>query len=271
MFKFRLNIYLFLLAFSLNFNLALASDTAKEKRWAEQITDSIMTGDVHWLIANKQKVMGIFTPAQTEKVIGGIILVHGMGVHPNWSDIILPLRTELPNYGWASLSIQMPILNNDANLNDYLPLFDEASSRLESAIQFLNTKNIKNIAIVSHSLGSLMSVYYLTQKPSNPIQAFVAIGLSSSKFDDKLNSAKALKKLKLPILDLYGSRDLELVIKSAPARLKAAKKSGNKRYYQTEVIGADHFFARMDETLVSKIKSWLNKNAPGIAIIKQRN
>ncbi|MFV2061467.1 MAG: alpha/beta fold hydrolase [Gammaproteobacteria bacterium] len=257
----KLIIYLILIHILFNFRLAQSSDLAKEKRWADQISDSIMTGNATWLKAGKQRFLGIFTPAQTEKTRGGIILVHGIGVHPNWPDVIQPLRTELPDSGWATLSIQMPILNNDATLKDYLPLFKEVPARFEAAIQFLRSNKIDNIVIISHSFGGTMASYYLTQKPDNPIKAFVGIGMSSHNFDDKLNVVKVLGKLKIPILDLYGSRDLELVIKSAPARAKAALKAANKNYSQVEVVGADHFFARMDDSLVSKVKSWLNKNA----------
>ncbi|MFV1983535.1 MAG: DUF3530 family protein [Thiohalomonadales bacterium] len=257
----KLSIYLILLCISLNIRLATGSDLEKEQRWAEQISDSIMTGDATWLTVKKHKFLTIFTPAQTAKTLGGVILVHGIGVHPNWTDVIQPLRTELPESGWATLSIQMPVLKNDAELKEYLPLFDEVPARFESAIQFLGTKKITNIIIVSHSFGGTMTSYYLTQKPNNPIKAFVGIGMSSHDFDDKFNVVKALGKLKLPILDLYGSRDLKLVIQTAPARATAAKIAANKKYSQIEIVGADHFFSRMDESLVSKVKSWLNKNA----------
>ncbi len=265
----KLTIFLILIVIFPIFSNAIASDLDKEKRWAEQISNSIMTGEAQWLTANKLKFMAIYTPSETKKVLGGVILAHGLGVHPNWNDVILPLRSELPNYGWATLSIQMPILTNDAQLKDYIPLFDEVPARFDAAVQFLNNKNINNIVIVAHSLGSVMSVYYLSQKPKKPIQALVAIGMSSLKFDDKLNAVKSLSQLKLPILDLYGSRDLELVIKSATARARAAKRAENRNYSQTEVIGADHFFTQMDKPLISKVRSWLAKHAPGVAIIKQ--
>ncbi|VAW96997.1 hypothetical protein MNBD_GAMMA22-3037 [hydrothermal vent metagenome] len=265
----KTSIFLIIIAIFLNTQNTMASDLAKEKRWAEQITDSIMTGEAQSLTAKKVKFLSIYTPAETNKVLGGVILAHGLGVHPNWNDVILPLRSELPNFGWATLSIQMPILANDAPLKDYLPLFDEVPARLDAAVQFFNSKNITNIVIVAHSLGSVMSVYYLSQNAKTPIQALVAIGMSSQDFNDKLNVVKSLGKLKLPILDLYGSRDLELVIKSAASRARAAKRAGNKNYTQTEVIGADHFFAQQDETLILKVRSWLAKYAPGVAIIKK--
>jgi len=267
--KAKLIILLILIDLLFNFRLAHSSDLAKEKRWADQISDSIMTGNASWLKAGKQRFLGIFTASQIDKNLGGVILVHGTGVHPNWVDIIQPLRTELPNFGWSTLSIQMPILENDAKMEQYLPLFAEVTPRFKAAIKFLNSQNINNIVIVSHSFGGQMSVYYLSQNPANPIKAFVGIGMSSFKLDDKSDIINSIGKLKLPILDLYGSRDLTSVLESAGLRTKAAKEVGKKNYFQSEVIGADHFFAQMNESLVSKVKSWLNKNALASAIAEK--
>jgi len=39
----------------------LASDLDKEKRWADQIVDSILDGDPVWLVADDHKFLSIFT------------------------------------------------------------------------------------------------------------------------------------------------------------------------------------------------------------------
>jgi hypothetical protein len=37
-----------------------------------------------------------------------------MGAHPDWPEVIQPLHSGLPESGWTTLSVQMPILANDA-------------------------------------------------------------------------------------------------------------------------------------------------------------
>ena len=60
------------------FSLAThASDTAKEKRWADQIVDAIMVGDAEWLTVGKQKVLALYTEQEAEKPKGGVIVIHG--------------------------------------------------------------------------------------------------------------------------------------------------------------------------------------------------
>ena len=261
MFNFKAHVHLLLMTTLLNSSLLIASDRDKEMRWFEQINESIMTGDTIWLKANDEKFLGIYTESQTDKVLGGVIVVHGLGVHPNWSDVILPIRTNLPEEGWATLSIQMPILQNNASPIGYLPLFDEVLLRFDAAMEYLRSKNIDNVAIVAHSLGSVMSVHYLTQNKKYPIRAFVGVGLSSDNSDERLNVAKSFSHLKLPIYDIYGSYDLKSVISSADERKQSALSSANKDYTQEMVQDADHFFVDMDDLLVSKVNNWLLKNA----------
>ena len=76
-----------------------------------------------------------------------------------------------------------------------------------------------------------------------------------------------IEKSRLPILDIYGEQDFKRVIGEAPDRRLAAKKGGNKHYDQYEIEGADHYFNKMENVLVKRIRGWLDKAAPGVAII----
>lgn len=69
---------------------ASASDTAKEARRAEQIVDSLLDGDAVWLgDGTGHEFLGIYTEAELNTG-RAVILVHGIGVHPDWPDIIYP-------------------------------------------------------------------------------------------------------------------------------------------------------------------------------------
>lgn len=238
-----------------------SSDTAKEKRWANQVIDGIIVGDAVWLEAGGSKFLGIYTENDTDNAKGAIILLHGSGVHPNWPDIIQPLRSELPTYGWTTLSIQMPILANDAKHSEYAPLMKEGPARINAAINYLNRKFYQNIIIVAHSLGSTMANHYLAPS-SKRVRAYVAIGMGASSDDpDEMNNTKYLSRINLPLLDIYGSQDLDSVLSSVKQRRQAARKAGNENYRQVEVPGANHFFNGLDTELVRQVKSWLSNHA----------
>ena len=81
--------------------------------------------------------------------------------------------------------------------------------------------------------------------------------MSVIELDDRMNSALAVEKITVPVLDLYGSRDLADVLNTAKARAAAARKSGNADYRQTEVEGADHFFIGVEDDLTRRVYGWL--------------
>ena len=258
---------LLFIGFSLLFSQVNASDMAKEKRWADQVVDSIMVGDAEWLTVGKDKILGIYTEHTTEKATGAAIVLHGSGVHPNWDQIIRPLRSQLPDHGWATLSIQLPVLDNEASYKDYIPLFPEVAPRINAAVAFLKAKGIQNISIVAHSLGASMAAHYLANKPDNAVRAFVAIGASGRHTtEDKVDYINSVKTIKIPVLDIYGSVDLDTVLNSTKEKADAARKGGNKNYTQVEIPGANHFFDNKNEVLIKRVRGWLSKNASGVEI-----
>ena len=82
---------------------AFASDLAKEKRWEAQVVDTLIDDDELYPESEGIPFLAIGMPSESDKIVG-VIVVHGMGVHPNG----------LAESGLFTLSIQMPVLANDA-------------------------------------------------------------------------------------------------------------------------------------------------------------
>ncbi len=100
---------------------------------------------------------------------------------------------------------------------------------------------VENIVIISHSLGARMAVEHLAGGKSPEVRALVTVGLSADKNERESGTLGALQKLTLPLLDIYGSQDLEVVLNTVHERAAAAKKAKNSSYRQTRIEGADHF------------------------------
>jgi len=269
-----------LLIISFTSSFALATDKEKEKRWAEQISDSLVDGEAIKLSDGKNDFLAIDTRADTNsdsqsdtpddvsqeqpsstknRSDTGIIILHGIGIHPDWETVIQPLRVQLAEQGWNTLSLQMPVLNNDAKARDYQPLMKEVPARIDAGIRQMAKEGAKKIVIIAHSMGAQMANYYLAHKKvyreaqtDTPIVAYIGIGMGAG-------NTKSLKKIKLPILDLYGSEDLPSVKESAPMRATAA--SHNKKYKQKMVKGANHFFEGKDDKLVKVVAEALDSFA----------
>ncbi len=102
------------------------ADYAREKKWADEITPGIVVGNPIYLeLKQGHKFLAILTKAKDAKM--GVIVVHGMGIHPDWG-LIGTLRTELADQGYTTLSIQMPVLAADAKADQYRATFPEARS-----------------------------------------------------------------------------------------------------------------------------------------------
>jgi predicted alpha/beta-hydrolase family hydrolase len=223
------------------------ADYAREKRWADEITPAILVGDPVYLeLQSGHKFLVIHAPNPQARA--GVIVVHGIGVHPDWG-LINALRSRLAEQGYATLSVQMPVLAADARAEQYPPLFPEAAARLRAAVAFLHSKGHRKIAVVSHSMGSRMTDFFLNEDPPPQIDAWVAIGMPEG-FTARLG-------FKVPVLDLYGENDLPAVLQNAEKRaavLHAIRGSG-----QIQVAGADHFFNGQETALVTQVRQYLDE------------
>jgi pimeloyl-ACP methyl ester carboxylesterase len=237
---------------------AQASDLAKEKRWADQVVDAILDGEAIWLNDGNSEFLGIYTEAEEDKG-RAVIVMHGTGIHPDWQQVIQPLRVGLAGYNWNTLSIQMPILPNEADYPEYAPLYDEVAPRVDAAIAYLKKNGAKEIVLIGHSQGASMTAYYLSTTKRD-VNGFIAIGMASFAEDSRMNVIKSLQEIKVPVLDIYGDDDLESIMKSINARAEAAKQAGNKNYTQVEIPGSNHFFDGKEDALVEAVAAWLEKS-----------
>ena len=243
-----------------------ASDLMRERRIANQISDAILEGEPLWLEAEGVRFLAIHTPVTSGQPLGGVILLHGMGAHPDWADVIHPLRVALPEQGWETLSIQLPVAAHDTDAKDYQALIPDAAPRLQAAIAHFRPRQTKNLALVGHSLGARMGLAFLARDKSLEIQAFVAIGLPTPAVTRENPVLMAIAQLDLPMLDLYGSRDHASVILGAKRRQAAASGADRGNYRQDRVEGADHFFTGLNGTLEKHVGAWLRRFAADKAV-----
>ena len=245
------------MAFTTHASTQTWSDTQKEQRWAEQIVDTLFDGEPIWLKANDHEFLGIEMQASEGDTGRAAIVIHGIGIHPNWEQVVRPLRVGLTEHGWHTLSIQMPILLNDADSHDYAPLLDEVSVRINAAIDYLREHGQQELVIIAHSMGATMTMRYTEDVPDAPIRSLVLIGMQGGS-ETIHDNAEALKDVRMPVLDLYGSEDLPGVVDFTERKAQAA--AGNPKFQQIEVQGANHFFDGLEDRLVTIVSKWLKDN-----------
>jgi len=236
---------------------ASASDLAKEQRWADSIEATLMDGEIIMLNDGKSEFLGIMTEA-VEDLHRAAIIMHGTGVHPDWKQVISPLRIDLTDHNWHTLSIQMPVLKNGAEYPEYAPLYEEVAPRINAAIKQLKEDGIKKIVLIGHSQGSAMATYYLSKNKAD-IMGFVGIGMPDLADDIRMKPSESLKKVKVPVLDLYASDDLKSVLDNSEKRMAAGEKAGNERYSQLVIKNAGHFFEGKEDELIRWVSDWMGR------------
>lgn len=245
---------------------AHATYKEREARWAQQILEYLTIGKAEWLNDGQGKFLSLYTAVDGKKAKAGVILLHDEGQHPDWPDVISPLRRGLPAHGYATLSLQAPILPRGAPIGGYGRALDESSPRIRAGIKFLRSQGIKRIMLIGHGMGATMASAYLAQAKDPGITAFAGLALDAPetqstiyKLDPRLHAPTMLAKIRIPVIDLYGGLDRATIVDAAPKRAKAA--AGNKHYLQIKLDYADHSFTRLDAALVERLSGWFDQYA----------
>lgn len=239
-----------LLAWSLLLSPLQASDLEKEQRWRSQIVDAILDGEAIDLNDGQHDFLAIYTEG-SENNKTGVIIMHGIGIHPDYPTVINPLRVGLAEKGWHTLSLQLPVLPNEAEVKDYAPIVPEATARIKAGIEYLKAQGMNKIAIVAHSLGTWMAGYAFEHGGIEAV-AYVAIGMDVPSID-------SMRVINIPMLDLYGDGDLPHVVDNAGKRKSTG--THNPQYSQVVTKGADHFFNGLESELIKTVDQWLQQNA----------
>lgn len=232
-----------------------ASDLAREKRLASQVIDSIIDGEPLFLKSGEHEFLSIYTEADEPR--GAVIIMHGRGFHPNWADVVYPLRVGLVEQGWNTLSLQMPVLGKEAKFYDYLEIMDEAFPRIEAGIDYLKRQGNESIVLIAHSCSVHMTMAWVDAGRMRDIDAFVGIGMGAVDYQQPMKRPFPLGKITVPVLDVYGKDEYPAVIKGAPERLAAIRKAGNAKSRQVTVPGAGHYFTDRGDALLEAVGSWL--------------
>lgn len=263
--------------FGMLLTLSVMADANQEKQFSQQLAKQVTIGEAVNLPSGEKDFFAIYTKTHTEKSRGGIILLHDLGTHADWPDIITPLRAELPAKGWNTLSLQLPILPDRSVPREMDQTFIEINNRINSAIDYYGEKGIYNLVLIGYSFGAIAGVKYLRNKETRrkEIIAFVGISMGNDRFSLNLKQTSIPSKtssvnLDIPVLDIYGSLDFESVVESARYRASEAKKTQASNFSQIVLVGADHHFTGLSENLIKRVGTWLNHQAPSM-LLKLKN
>ena len=238
---------LFVVVLACACNLAAAQDYEREARWAKETLATLVVGEAVQIEQKSgHRFLGLYTRATKPKGAG--IIAHGRGWGPDF-ELYGVLRTMLADAGYSTLSIQLPVLPGTAKIGDYLPMFPDSNERFALAVAWLRAKGYTQVAIVSHSLGATMANQYLITTQNPAVDAWVFISI--------INGLEDMFRIKIPVLDVFGTRDWQVTRYGAEERrAQIIKISGSD---QVIVQGAEHFFDQQYDELTRAITTFLGR------------
>ena len=243
--------------------IATAQDLERERRLEAEIVDMIIDGEPVRLDADGHPFLALHTEAADGGSGRAVLVMHGRGFHPDWPEVAAPLRAELPEHGWETLSLQMPVLEKTATYYDYVPIFAAAFPRIRAGIEYLRERGADTVVLAAHSCSAHMAMAFVRRHGDAEFDGFIGIGMGATDVGQPMREPFPLVEMAVPVLDLFGDEDYPSVPGKAPDRLAAIRTAGHPRSAQRMIPGADHFFRDMDEELVDAVAEWLSTLGDG--------
>lgn len=248
-----------------------------EQSLSEQLKRDLPAGEWLELKTAAAPFLALYRPEQMGRPQGAVLLLHDIDTHADEANVVGLLRRRLPEQGWRTLSLQLPLFLASAPPADYLAAIDQGKARLQAAIDWLRQQKVKRLVLIGHGLGATLAADY-GREATGRIDGMVLIGMGyRPDYPERLDPLRQLADLKLPYLDLYGSRDRADVITDAARRRSVirlrqaaeASKPDNQwppshrsRYRQVEIGHADHDFSAMADQLHHRVWGWLRQLPP---------
>lgn len=201
-----------------------------------------------YLFAASMPDKALYLEGQSDK---GIILAHGKGMNPDFK-VVKPLRLSLnKDLGFHTLSLQIP--NQYEAYEDYEKEQPKVDTMIDQAITFLQSKGVKTIYLMGHSLGAGMTSSFLVSHPNAPITGYIAVGCRGNK-SKIISCTDNMAHIKIKTLDIWGrgnSEDESFALLRTPLV--------GEHYRQYGVEGADHVLEGSMEFVTEEIEGWLEQ------------
>ncbi len=229
-------------------------DAEREKMIYDQNLSEIFDGEHNYVdyMFGKFSILEIFDNKKDKAVL----YLHGRGQSPNNYNLANPFRVQLSE-GYNTYNIQLPVLEKGSTYNDYIYIFYDSDQRIRSALNYILDNN-DSLIIIAHSCGvhMLMSFIENFDLPSE-VTSIIQIGSGAVDKGQKISVAYPYDKINVPVLDLYGQYDFDLVLRESPQREKLIKKISDKSA-QFKINGSNHYHDGNADKVIQIVKKWLS-------------
>jgi len=231
---------------------------ALERELGERLEERGYTGELLRLGAAGGGFLTLLERSAGSSVRRAAIMVHGMGQHLDWPDVVSPLRNHLPEFGWSTLSVQCPLLSPLATRSLQADQARVALARIHAARNYLVEQGTEQLAIIGYGQGAALVANYLASRQQD-VAAAVLISMQAPPYmQPLLDPVRDVARLTVPLLDVYASNDSMMVLEAAAIRQPATLKGAPGGLDQLVIAGADHNYHGYESIMTRAIANWLD-------------
>ncbi|TPE54952.1 DUF3530 family protein [Maribrevibacterium harenarium] len=237
--------------------------------------------EIETIEANGESFLGLFNESASGDPQGCVLMLHGDHGHPDWPQVISPLRRKLPQHSWCTLSIEIPDIedraapvlpgretpqadNNPivaANGNSStLPHEEMVFARIDASLNLIRSKGYQQAAYLGYRSGAAYMLKYAASKGLAG-QALVLIDINTIEPVSEFDLSQQIESLRLPVLDYYFNMSPQTQ-RFADYRQAAANKRPNRSeaYTQIDALPDRRFDPTGDKRLTQRVWGFLKQN-----------
>jgi triacylglycerol esterase/lipase EstA (alpha/beta hydrolase family) len=230
----------------------------REQAIADRLAERRVPGEMIWLEAGASRFLGLFLAAPGADARRVALLLHGFGAHPDWPEVVQPLRTRLPELGWSTFAIQLPRLSPEASHADENQLPRGALLRMQVANRYLVDRGVEQMAVVGYGFGAAVGAQYAGNAASGLV-AFAAVSLRvPAHLTPAVSYPESLETVRVPVLDVHAARDDATVLQQAPERELWGRKNKTRSFDRIVIPDAGAGYVGREDELARAIAGWLD-------------
>lgn len=200
--------------------------------------------------------LGLSLQQRTANPQGAVLILHDQGHNPDWPVLLQQARNYLPNVGWDTLSIALPLVGG------YATDADATLDRIALGLQRLNQEGQFNLVILGYGEGAYWAARYLSERltPDQDI-GYGLMMVNAKTIEPDLPAL--IGNLNIAILD-WVSEDSPAALRAADARRAEARRNQLERFTQIRDPQEASFYNQATPNRVTRrLWGWLRTRMAG--------